>query len=497
MEFLVVFYLSSGLFLGWGLGANHLGNIFGTAIGARMLSWRTAAILCSIFVVLGAVISGSGPVQTLGKLGAVDALGGSFTTAFGAGVTVYWMTKAGLPVSTTQAIVGAIMGWNFFSGTVTDFGALTHILSGWVLGPVLAAVFAMGLMKLTTMYLRWSELHLLRIDAYTRLGLVIAGSFGAYSLGANNIANVMGVFVPTSPFTDFSLFGILTVTSVQQLFLVGGLAISVGVLTYSHNVVHTVGSALFKMSPIAAWVVVMSHSLVLLIFASEDLEHFLASYGLPTFPLVPVSSSEVVIGAVIGIALLKGGRGIRWMVLARIGSGWALTPFLSGIICFVGLFIMQNVFDQPVYYGTRHELTASAAIRIRDAGIFTEDMADLANQTFGSSVAFRDAMRERIRLTTAQERAVIAATKMTALSIDVSKFKSLDRAWFTEAQINALTGLSGHTYRHAWELAEDLEKASPEWKLLPQITVNKLGNKQRLRKLSFVFHLFSTSVRAH
>ncbi len=494
MDILVLFYLSSGLFLGWGLGANHLGNIFGTAIGSRMLRWRTAAILCSIFVVLGAVISGSGPVQTLGKLGAVDALGGSFVTAFGAGVTVYWMTKAGLPVSTTQAIVGAIMGWNFFSGTVTDYGALTHILSGWILGPALAAVFAMGLMKLTTLYLRWSDLHLLRIDAYTRLGLIVAGSFGAYSLGANNIANVMGVFVPASPFTEFTLFGMLTVTSVQQLFLVGGLAIAVGVMTYSHNVVHTVGSALFTLSPIAAWVVIMSHSLVLLIFASEELEHLLASLGLPTFPLVPVSSSEVVIGAVIGIALLKGGRGIRWKVLARIGSGWALTPFLSGIICFVGLFVMQNVFNQPVYHGTHHELTASAASRIRDAGIFTEDLANLANREFESSVEFRDAMREHIRLTTAQERMVISATKLTPLRIDAGKIETLDRAWFTPAQIAALERLSGRAYQHAWELAADLENASPEWKLLPQTTVNKLDNKQRLRKLSFVFHLFSASV---
>jgi len=494
LELLVVFYLSSGLFLGWGLGANHLGNIFGTAIGSRMLRWRTAAILCSIFVVLGAVISGSGPVQTLGKLGAVNALGGSFITAFGAGVTVYWMTKAGLPVSTTQAIVGAIMGWNFFSGAVTDYGALTHILTGWVLGPALAAVFAMGLMKLTTMYLRWSELHLLRVDAYTRVGLIVAGSFGAYSLGANNIANVMGVFVPSSPFTEFTLFGMFTVTSVQQLFLVGGLAIAVGVMTYSHNVVHTVGSALFAMTPIAAWVVVMAHSLVLLIFASEELEHLLASYGLPTFPLVPVSSSEVVIGAVIGIALLKGGRGIRWKVLGRIASGWALTPFLSGIVCFVGLFVMQNVFNQPVNHAISYELTANAASRVRDAGIFTDDMADMANQEFESAIDFRDAMRERIHLTTAQERVIIDATKLTPLRIDAGKVRKLDPDWFSEAQIAAVKQLDGRTYNHAWELAADLEKTSPEWKLLPRTIVNKLDNKQRLGKLAFVTNLFSTAV---
>lgn len=494
LEILVVFYLTGGLFLGWGLGANHLGNIFGTAIGTQMLSWRAAAILCSIFVILGAVISGSGPAQTLGKLGAVDALGGAFTMAFGAGVTVYWMTRAGLPVSTTQAIIGAIMAWNFFSGTVTNIDALTHILKGWVLGPALAAGFAAILMKLTTMYLKWSHLHLLRVDAYTRIGLIVAGSFGAYSLGANNIANVMGVFVPVSPFTDFNLFGVLTVTSVQQLFLIGGLAIAAGVLTYSHNVVHTVGLALFKMSPIAAWVVVMSHSIVLLIFASEQLEHFLASYGLPTFPLVPVSSSEVVVGAIIGIALLKGGEGIRWGTLARIGSGWVLTPFLSGIICFVALFVMQNVFNQSVFHGTTYELTARASDRISAAGIFTEDFSDLGNREFRSSLAFRDALRERVQLTNSQERVILTSTKVTALRIDPDKFGSLDRTWFTDAQMSALVRMSGRSYRHAWALAEDLAKSSPEWTLLPETTVNKLANKQRIRKLNSLYYLFSFSV---
>ena len=61
----------------------------------------------------------------------------------------------------------------------------------------------------------------------------------------------------------------------------------------------TVGGDLMQLSPVAAWVVVVSHSIVLFLFASEGLEHLLASYGLPTIPLVPVSSSQAVVGAVV------------------------------------------------------------------------------------------------------------------------------------------------------------------------------------------------------
>ena len=57
---LILIFLSSGLFLGWSLGSNDAANVFGTAVGSRMVTFITAAILCSVFVILGAVISGAG-----------------------------------------------------------------------------------------------------------------------------------------------------------------------------------------------------------------------------------------------------------------------------------------------------------------------------------------------------------------------------------------------------------------------------------------------------
>ncbi len=348
MEITVLFFLTSGLFLGWALGANDAANVFGTAVGTHMIRFSTAAVICSVFVILGAVNSGAGAAETIGKLGAIDALAGAFMAAFSAALAVYLMTKAGLPVSTTQAIVGAIIGWNLFTATATDSAALTKILATWVVCPVLAAAISVGLYKVMTRLLASAKLHLLRTDAYTRLGLLVAGAFGSYSLGANNIGNVMGVFVPSSPFTDFTIAGLFTFSSTEQLFLMGAVAIAVGVMTYSKRVMMTVGGGIMPLSPVAAWVVVMAHSIVLFLFASQGLEQFLASHSLPTIPLVPVSSSQAVVGAVLGIAILKGGRGIRWRVLGGIGAGWVAAPAIAGVVCFIGLYFMQNVFDQKV-----------------------------------------------------------------------------------------------------------------------------------------------------
>jgi len=363
---MIWFFLLSGLVLGWSLGANDAANIFGTAVGTRMVRFRTAALVASLFVVVGAVAGGAGTTGTLGDLGAVDALGGSFTVALMAGACVAGMNRSGLPVSTSQAVVGAIIGWNVFTGAPTDMAVLGQIAAAWVASPLIAAGTAILLHHAARALLRRFHLHLLQLDALTRAGLILAGAFGAYTLGANNIGNVMGVFVPAAPFTDVAL-GRVTLTGAQQLFLLGGLAIAVGIWTSSYRVMTTVGGQLFTLTPILALVVVVAHSVALFAFSSTGLRGLLLEAGLPPLPLVPVSSSQAIIGAILGVALVKGGgAGIRGGVLVRIAVGWLLTPVIAGGLAFVALFVVQNVFEIPVRAPVEVEAPASAAFPAHD-----------------------------------------------------------------------------------------------------------------------------------
>lgn len=348
MELTIIIFLLGGLFLGWSLGANDAANVFGTAVGTRMIRFKTAAIVCSIFVILGAIISGGGTTETLGKLGSVNALPGAFAACVAAGISVYMMTKFGLPVSTTQAIVGAIVGWNLYTDSPTNIKVLITILSTWILCPIIAGLIAMFFYIITKKFIQSSKLHILRLDAYTRTALLLAGAFGAYSLGANNIANVMGVFVPISPFTDINIMNVFIFSSKEQLFLLGGIAIAAGVFTYSKRVMFTVGNDLLKMSPVAAFIVVISHSIVLFLFASQGISNFLQSINLPSIPLVPVSSSQAVVGGVIGIGLLKGGKEVQWSIAGKISLGWFTLPVIAAFISFVILFVLQNIFNLTV-----------------------------------------------------------------------------------------------------------------------------------------------------
>jgi PiT family inorganic phosphate transporter len=240
-------------------------------------------------------------------------------------------------------LIGSLLGWNAFAGVATDITVFLQVVSTWVLGPLLAAAMAMAMMWTAKLILRNSRIGLIRLDGYTRLALLGSGALGAYSLGANNIANVVAVFLPSQPFPALSWQGFES-SPTQLLLLVGGIAMASGVLTYSRRTIELVGSGLANLSPLAAWVCVSAHSLVLLLFASASLKAWLQSKGLPSLPLVPISSSQAILGAILGVGLLRGGREVNWGTVGRVALGWLVTPLVASLLCFLGLFILQNVF---------------------------------------------------------------------------------------------------------------------------------------------------------
>ena len=491
----VLIFLSSGLFLGWSLGANDAANVFGTAVGIRMIRFTTAAIICGIFVILGAYVSGTGAAQTLGKLGAVNAIGGSFMAALAAGLTVYWMTKLGLPVSTSQAIIGSIIGWNLFSDSYTDISSLLKILSTWIICPLLSAVIAAFLFSVAKIFVRKMGIGLIRFDGYTRLALILAGAFGAYSLGANNIANVMGVFVPVAPFPDM-LFGQgFSISSAQQLFLVGGLAIAVGVFTYSKRVMMTVGSELMTLTPLAAWVAVMSHSIVLFLFASERLEQLLAKMSLPTIPLVPVSSSQAVVGAVIGIGMLQGGREIQWPRVYSIVKGWVITPLVSCLLCFVGLYFLQNVFQQTVQRDSNYTLSASVIEKLQKEGIETEGLHELTGTVFQKSAEVVRAVKDKVSLSSKQGLKVVEYSLQKSLIVTAEKIADLETNGLSSVQLDALSKLAGQTYNYPWQLGDALAEISQEWIMLGGGLKDKLHDRDIKQKLAYLYRKFQRRER--
>ena len=102
--------------------------------------------------------------------------------------------------------------------------------------------------------------------------------------------------------------------SVRMACLVGGLSIALGVLTFSRGVMMTVGEGVVKLDAFSAFVVVVAQGVTV---------HIYATVG------VPVSTSQAVVGAVLGIGFVKGVRTINWRMLRNISLAWLATPVVS------------------------------------------------------------------------------------------------------------------------------------------------------------------------
>ncbi len=461
---ILLIYLSSGLFLAWSLGANNAANVFGPAVSTKMVKFRTAAIVTSVFVIIGAVYEGAGASQTLGKLGSVNAMGGAFTVALAAAITVAGMTKMGLPVSTSQAIVGGIIGWNYFSGSLTDYSAFTKIFGTWVICPVLAAIFSYIFYKFYLYFIVRTKIHLLRLDAFTRAFYLIVTAFGAYSLGANNIANAMGVFVPASPFHDISIMSGFSLSGTQVLFLIGSIAIGVGVLTYSHNVIRTVGNELFQLSSVGGLIVIMAEAWVLFIFGSQSLHDWMLAHNLPAFPLVPVSSSQAVVGGVIGIAIAKGGRNIRFRVLGRISMGWITTPLIACAISFVLLFFVQNVFDQKVHNEASYDFDRYAIAALGEQNIDFDKIEPLKGTGFKNARALNTYLSGVSDYTMDEKNLIFLYGSVDPIEVAVKKIHVIQKDYLSESQMSAIKQLEGTTYKHRWRFEQALTDESDAWK---------------------------------
>ncbi len=299
--------LLGGVFLGWSLGANDASNIIGTAVSSKMMRFWPAALLASFFVILGAIISGQAGIETLKGLTTLS-VHQAVITSIAAAVTVTIMTVMALPVSTSQSVVGAILGMGILNNQL-NFSGLGKVVLCWVGTPVGAAVIAVLLYRIMGFFYNRIPMTLFNSDHILRLGLILSASYGAYALGANNVANVTGVFVGAG------------MISVLTAAIIGGISIALGILTFSRPVMETVGKKIVTLEPFSALVVSLALAMTI---------HLYTLVG------VPVSSSQAVIGGVLGIGIVKGVNTVDISVLKRIFLAWIFTPVVA---CSVALLI--------------------------------------------------------------------------------------------------------------------------------------------------------------
>lgn len=297
------------VFFGWTLGRNDAANIYGTTVTSGILKYRSAALISSFAVLVGAILGGAGGMQTLSSLSSHTLLSASVNAA-AAGISVLLLNRLGLPVSSSQAVVGSVVGIGLLSGSV-DWLVVLKIVSCWITTPLVAAIVALFLYRLIGVAFKRVRSILVQ-DILLKSLAVIVGGFGSFALGANNVANITGTFAD--------------IIGVEKAVLIGGLSISAGAIMFSKRVMYTIGTKIVALESFASVIALLAQSLTVLIYA---------------FIGVPVSVSQAIVGAVIGVGLARGSRNFDARLLKRIIFGWVSTPVISGLIS-VALYTAIN-----------------------------------------------------------------------------------------------------------------------------------------------------------
>lgn len=300
--------LMTTVYLGWALGANDTANVFGTGVASDLISYRLATILTAGSVILGAIIEGPKVMDTVGRFTTLT-LSTASVAVLSAAVTVTLMTSLKLPVSTSQAILGAIVGITASIGgwSAVPQDKLTKIILCWLFTPLGAmAISAALFISLAPLVNKIRSL--ITFALIMKLGIIAVGCYGGYSLGANNVANVTGAFVGTD------------VIGPLGGAVIGGAAIAIGALTYSRGVMLTVGKKIFPLGSFSAFNAILAVAITLQLFTELR---------------VPVSNSQAIVGSIAGIGLLRGTQAINKRMLFRILIGWIATPILAASLSFI------------------------------------------------------------------------------------------------------------------------------------------------------------------
>ena len=335
---LAIVLLAAAFYVGWNIGANDAANCIGTTVGASVLPYRMAALMMALFVILGGTLQGHHVMKTVGK-GIVIADEAAYVLHNGedppathrdrfpgnrlpdvailvallsAGFFVTLATFSRIPVSTSQAIVGGVAGTGLgivgLQAGYFKLGVLLKIFGAWIISPLLAMLLALALYSLLGFLFRnaravfWT--HTLRG------GVIASAAYVSYSLGANDVGNAIGPLL--NKFPDMEV----------GLAILGGIAMAAGALTFGERVTHTVGSSITPLDYTGALAAQASAALGV---------HLFSILG------IPVSTSQAVVGAVIGVGLTKGVRAISRRKVATIFIGWIVTP-LGAAVFAAGVF---------------------------------------------------------------------------------------------------------------------------------------------------------------
>ncbi|MFC1859202.1 anion permease, partial [Thermodesulfobacteriota bacterium] len=260
--------------------------------------------------ILGAVFQGHHVMETIGK-GIVKTdltVTAVIIALICSGFFVTLATFFEIPTSTSQSIVGGVVGIGVAVRADVDYTKFLTIAGSWIVCPLMVMGLSFLFFHLLIIILRRIRTGAIMIQNTLGLLSIVSACYVAYALGANNAGNAVG------PIAN------LGIIHPKILLFIGGLSIALGAATYGKKVAYTVGKGITPLDIPGAFAAQI---------ASAAGMHLFSMLG------IPVSTSTAIVGAVVGVGMVKGMKAISKKTLMIIIAGWVLTPTLAALSTFL------------------------------------------------------------------------------------------------------------------------------------------------------------------
>ena len=313
-------------------GFHDSANAIATSISTRALSPTDAIIMAAILNFAGAMIS-TGVAKTIGEgvVSSADLIDEKIIIAalFG---SVIWNVATwyfAIPSSSSHALIGGLIG-AVLVGTYDEIGlnslnlvGIIHIIASLIMSPCLAIVCGFLVMRLLLLIFGRMNPHV--VNTRFRIAQIFSAAAMSFSHGSNDAQKSMGII--TLALVSSGILEEFEVPTFVKVLCAGSMAL--GTAFGGMRMIKTVGGKIFKLEPISGFAADLNSSLTVLT---------------ATFFHLPVSTTHVVSGSILGVGTAKRVNAVHWGVAQQMVTAWILTIPATALLSAVIYFFVEKVF---------------------------------------------------------------------------------------------------------------------------------------------------------
>ncbi len=320
LEYILIIFLIISVIISFGIGAND--ETMAPLYGSRILNMKKILILAAIFAIAGALLLGEGVSKSVGdKILLLDYNNPSInqdavvmTILISTAIVLILSSAFGLPISSTHATIGGIMGLGMLlgGGTGVNWVTILEMSIWWLASPIVGYTVTYGVVKLLNKrklkHLKGFKDFERSENKYSYIILIII-CITAFSRAGNDCSNAVGIVIGAGDEINLTLLLIMT-----------GFGLAAGVTVLGRIVIKSLGK-MTELRPSTAFAVQIPTAAVMLI---------------GTIQKIPLSGSHLLVASLVGLSKASNTpmkKGL-WKIIAI----WLLTFPIAAILSIILYF---------------------------------------------------------------------------------------------------------------------------------------------------------------